>query len=276
MLRLAGHASPPAVLGQRSRQPGFGLVELLIALTLGLLLVLGVVQVFLASKQTFMVQRSAAILQEDARYLLGRLGQELRMLNMYGCLDLARLPASIRASVPAALETPISYATTSGMPTLTLITAVPTSESFTTSTTRRPGDYGARWLIVSNCRDTQDLRISDAADLLVRPGDLVIPLRQVDYRLNAHALQIRNNGVGNYQTLLEGVAGWSVSFGLAATPAQRQVSGAYVDELAANQTERLRSVKLELQLSDRPANPGQGRVLAQHFKQVVALRNRIE
>lgn len=276
MLRLAGHASAPAVLGQRSRQLGFGLVELLIALTLGLLLVLGVVQVFLASKQTFMVQRSAAILQEDARYLLGRLGQELRMLNMYGCLDLARLPASIRASVPAALETPISYSTAGGMPALSLITAVPHSESFTLPATRRPGDYGARWLIVSNCRDTADLRISDAADLLVRPGDLVIPLRQVDYRLNAHALQIRNNGVGNYQTLLEGVAGWSVSFGLAATPAQRQVGGAYVQQLAANQTERLRSVKLELQLSDRPANPGQGRVRAQHFKQVVALRNRIE
>ncbi|WP_022961216.1 PilW family protein [Halopseudomonas pelagia] len=276
MMRWVCHPLHPAPWRLGIRPAGFGLVELLIALALGLVLVLGVVQVFLASKQTFMVQRSAAILQEDARYLLGRLSRELRMLNMYGCLDLARLPASIRATVPAALETPLIYSSDSGLDTLTLITAVPNSESFIVSTTRRPGDYGARWLIVSNCRDTADLRISEAADLVVRPGDLVIPLRQVDYRVNAHALQIRNNGVGNYQTLLDGVASLSLSFGLAATAGQRQVSGAYVNEVAAHQGELIRSVKLELQLSDTPASPEQGRVLAQNFKQVVALRNRIE
>lgn len=259
-----------------SRQPGFGLVELLIALALGLVLVLGVVQVFLASKQTLMVQRSAAILQEDARYLLGRLGQELRMLNMYGCLDLTRLPAPIRAKVPSAWDAPLMYSTAAGSASLRLITAVPNSESFTVATTRRPGDYGARWLIVTNCRDTADLRISDSDDVVVRPGDLVIPLRQVEYRVRSHALQIRNNGVGNYQTLLEGVAELSISFGLAATATQRHVSGTYVQEVAAGQGGRIRSVRLELQLSDTPANPQQGRVLAQNFKQVIALRNRID
>lgn len=275
MTRQAFSLLRAVVRKQHRRQAGFGLVELLIALTLGLVLVLGVVQVFLASKQTFMVQRTAALLQEDARYLLARLSQELRMLNMYGCLDLTRLPASIRATIPVALDTPLVYSEAGGMPALTLITAVPTSESFSVATTRRPGDYGARWLLVSNCRDTEDLRISDSTDLAVRPGDLVIPLRQVDYRVNAHALQIRTNGVGNFQTLLEGVAGLSLSFGLAATGADRHVSGAYVTDVSASQAERIRSIKLALELSDRPANPETGKVLAQQFTQVVALRNRI-
>lgn len=262
--------------GQRVRLSGFGLVELLIALALGLVLVLGVVQVFLASKQSFVVQRAAATLQEDARYLLGRLSQELRMLDAYGCLDLGRLPASIQSTIPAALQTPISYSPGPAQSHVTLITAVPHSDSFHTPTTRRPGDYGARWLIVSNCRDTDDLRISSSEDLAVRPGDIVIPLRQVEYRLNAHALQVRSNGVGNYQTLLEGVSNLSLSFGLAAAAADRQVSGAYVSEVAAAEVQRIRSVKLKLQLSDLPANPEQGNVKAQSFKQVVALRNRID
>lgn len=262
--------------GEYLRSTGFGLVELLIALALGLVLVLGVVQVFIASKQSFLVQRTAATLQEDARYLIGRLSQELRMLDAYGCLDLARLPASIQSTIPAVLQTPISYSPGPAQSHFTLITAVPNSDSFHAPTTRRPGDYGARWLIVSNCRDTEDLRISSSEDLAVRPGDMVIPLRQVEYRLNAHALQVRSNGVGNYQTLLEGVSDLSLSFGLAATATDRQVSGAYVGEVAAAEVQRIRSVKVKLQLSDLPADPEQGTVKAQSFKQVVALRNRID
>ncbi|PCD01356.1 prepilin-type N-terminal cleavage/methylation domain-containing protein [Halopseudomonas pelagia] len=274
-MTFALHSPLKASLMAR-RCAGFGLIELMIALTLGLVLVMGVVQVFIASKQTLVVQRAAATLQEDARYLLGRLSQELRMLNMYGCLDLARLPESIRSAVPPALEAPISYSAGSTAGTLTLITAVPNAEIFTADTTRSASNYGARWLIVTNCRDTDDLRIASADELAVRSGDLVIPLRQVEYRVKNHALQIRNNGAGNFQTLIEGVADLSLGFGLAASADDRQVSGGYMDEIAAAQAQLVRSVKLDLQMSDNPQSPEDGQVRAQNFMQVVAIRNRID
>lgn len=260
----------------RQRSAGFGLIELLIALTLGLILVMGVIQVFIASKQTLVVQRTAAILHEDARYLLGRLAQELRMVNMYGCLDLARLPESVRNTIPEALAAPISYSAADSSNTLELITAIPNNEIFAAHATRSARDYGARWLIVTNCRDTEDLRIAAEDDLAVRPGDLVIPLRQVEYRVKDHTLQIRNNGAGNFQALIEGVADLSLRFGLADTAQDRQVSGGYVEEITVSQAERIRSVKVQLQMSDDPQNREAAQVQSQNFMQVVAIRNRIE
>jgi type IV pilus assembly protein PilW len=255
---------------------GFGLIELLIALTLGLVMVMGVIQVFIASKQSFVLQRAAGDLYEDARYLSGRLGQEIRMVNMFGCLDLARLPADIRTSIPAAFNDPIRYTVGSGVGILTLVTAVPNFERFTARASRSPSDYGARWLIVTNCRDTLDFRISATGPLAVRPGDVVIPIRQMEYRFSKNAIQVRNNGAGNFQTLIDGVADLVISFGLAASPSGREVSGTYVNFLAASDAARIRSVNLQWQLSDNPATPASGNIKAQNFKQVVAIRNRLE
>jgi type IV pilus assembly protein PilW len=260
----------------RSWLRGFGLIELLIALTLGLVLVLGVIQVFIASKQTFVLQRAAGDLYEDARYLSGRLGQEIRMVNMFGCLDLARLPADIRSRIPEAFDDPIHYTVGSGVSILTLITAVPNFERFTASASRNPSDYGARWLIATNCRDTRDFRISATGPLVVRPGDIVIPIRQVEYRFSKNAIQVRSNGAGNFQTLIDGVANLRISFGLAASPAGREVSGAYVKALAAADALRIRSVNLQWQLSDNPSAPASGNIRAQSFKRVVAIRNRMD
>lgn len=264
------------IVAKRPHSGGFGLIELLIALTLGLVLVLGIVQVFVASKQTFVLQRAAANLHEDARYIVSRLSRELRMVNMFGCLDLARLPANIRSDIPAAFSDPITYTANASVSTLKLITAVPNHEQFTASESRSPGDYGAKWLVATNCRDTGDLRISAADAIAVRPGDMVIPLRQMEYRFSKNAIQVRSNGKGSFQTLVDGVAEFTVSFGLAATAADRQVSGAYASALVAADAGRVRSVNLQWQLSDKPSAPATGQVQAQSVKQVVAIRNRID
>ena len=254
---------------------GFGLIELLIALALGLVLVLGVVQVFVGSKQTFVLQRTAAGFNEDARYLASRLSRELRMVGMFGCLDLNRLPAGIRNALPAELAAPVGYTTTAGVSILSLISAVPNHERFTVPVTRRPANYRARWLIATNCRDTHDLRISDGAPIAVRPGDVVIPLRQLEYRFRRHGIQLRSNGAGHFQSLIDNVAQLEVSFGLAATATGREVSGSYVSALAAGDGPRIRSVKLRWQLSDTPSAPSAGKVRVHEFQQAVALRNRI-
>jgi hypothetical protein len=49
-----------------------------------------------------------------------------------------------------------------------------------------------------------------------------------------------------------------------------------VNVLAVSDAARIRSVNLQWQLSDSPATPASGNIKAQNFKQVVAIRNRLE
>jgi type IV pilus assembly protein PilW len=75
----------PHQTGQK-RQKGFSLVELMIALVLGLVLSAGVYQVFTNSTQTYQLSDSLSNLQENLRFAVGRLQYETRMAGHKGCL----------------------------------------------------------------------------------------------------------------------------------------------------------------------------------------------
>ena len=60
------------------KQTGLSLIELMIAMTLGLILMFGVVQIFISSKQTYTVVTSQSQTQENARVLKHFLGRGLR------------------------------------------------------------------------------------------------------------------------------------------------------------------------------------------------------
>lgn len=249
---------------------GFGLIELMVAMTIGVFLVLGVIQMFLAGRQSFIVQQESAALQENARFALSRISRDLRQAGMFGCLDLTRLPAITRNQLPAEFAEPVAFA--DGV--LRLVTPVPVHAQVHMPGTRRAGDYGAQWLLVSDC--LSELHIASAADeLSVQPGDFVIPVRQLEYRLNQHRLQARLNGRGNFEVLIDNVAAFELSFGLAATATEGGVDGAYVTAITAGQYPRVRSVRVALTLSDTPALPGTGKVRAQEYTLVTALRNRL-
>lgn len=248
---------------------GFGLVELLIALALGLILILGVTQIFVGAKQGFVVQQSAAAMQENARFLLGRLARELRMVNLFGCLDLKRLPASVAATVPDAFARPIAYEDA----TLTLLTAVPNSQTFSSPTTRSASDFSARWLVVTDCRTAANLRIG-TDDVPVGPGDILIPIRQLEYSVHDHVIRARLNGTGSREALIDGVVGLDVTFALAEAAEEPHVSGGYVASVDPGDFDRIRSVRLGLQLSDNPADPDTASVRTASYSLVTTLRNR--
>ncbi len=65
---------------------GFTLVEMMLALLWGLVLVLGAAQVFIAAKHTYLSQNASAYLQEDGRFVLSKMLQEIRMAGLAGCL----------------------------------------------------------------------------------------------------------------------------------------------------------------------------------------------
>ncbi|MFN3579563.1 MAG: PilW family protein [Pseudomonas sp.] len=255
-------------------QRGLGLIELMIALVLGLVLVLGVVQIFLASKQSYALQQHQSAIQENARYLLSRISTELRQAGLFGCLDLERLPASVRSQVPDEFATPITYA--DGQ--LRILTALsPVSRTagtgpLSTDSSVSAAEFGARWVLVSDCLN--ELRVGTGSSALsLAPGDTVIPVRQLEYELRDNAIRVRTNGVGSPQVLIDGVAEFSVEFGLAAAPLDANVSDSYVTSVAGQES-RIRSVRLALGLSDNPGDAEQAQVRTQRFAVVTTLRGR--
>lgn len=67
-------------------QKGLTMVELMVALVLSSLLTLGVIQVFIANKTSYRLQEAQARLQENARFALTVISNELRRAGHLGCV----------------------------------------------------------------------------------------------------------------------------------------------------------------------------------------------
>lgn len=74
-----------APLNTKQRMRGFSLVELMVALAIGLGLLLVISYAYLGSKQTFRVQDTLSRMQENARYVFETMTFDLRMAGFTGC-----------------------------------------------------------------------------------------------------------------------------------------------------------------------------------------------
>lgn len=70
----------------RWNQQGLSLIEIMVALTLSLILTLGLVHIFTANSQSFRMAEASARLQESGRMALGILSREIRNADYWGCL----------------------------------------------------------------------------------------------------------------------------------------------------------------------------------------------
>jgi type IV pilus assembly protein PilW len=87
---------------QPIRKPkGFGLVELMVAITIGLILLGGIGYVYLGSRQTFRTQDDFSRIQENVRYALDLVGVDVRMAGYAGCLNLASIDPANPSAGPA-------------------------------------------------------------------------------------------------------------------------------------------------------------------------------
>lgn len=69
-------------------QVGFGLLEVMLALAIGLMVLVAAGQLVVSAHQTWRLQGAALRLQDDARLALLRMAQDIRMAGMFGCLQL--------------------------------------------------------------------------------------------------------------------------------------------------------------------------------------------
>ncbi len=70
---------------ERFRSTGFTLVEMLTALVIGSVLMLGAITIMINSKDTYETQDDMARLQENARFAMNLLIKDIRMAGYFGC-----------------------------------------------------------------------------------------------------------------------------------------------------------------------------------------------
>lgn len=227
---------------------GFGLIEIMVAMTLGLLITLGLTQLFVSSKNTHISQYSAAVMQEDARFILSKMLQDIRAAGMFGCLATVE-DASAAGDFLAASKTPIKWNSTEQR--LTLITAA-----------EAPRGARRSWVVHSDCTSSTIAYSSDKAPGPV-PGQLTFPVREVSYAYRSREQELTLDGEG----VTQNVSAFSVMFGLASTPDDTNVSRY---SASPSIPALIRSVRLSLTLSD-PTRRARDRT----FIVVAALRNRL-
>lgn len=83
---------------------GLSLIELMVALTIGSLLIIGAVTVYVQSRKTFAVNEAVARLQENARYALSMIEPDLRLANHWGLTSDPLLIAGTVGNVPLAVS----------------------------------------------------------------------------------------------------------------------------------------------------------------------------
>ncbi len=72
---------------QRSRQTGFTLVELMVAMVISLILMGGVLQIFASTKTSYRVHDSVSQMQETGRFAIEMLTRDIRMADFWGCAN---------------------------------------------------------------------------------------------------------------------------------------------------------------------------------------------
>lgn len=229
---------------------GFGLIELLLALTLGLVVVMTVVQVSLATRNTYASQHASTLLQDDARFVLSKMIQEIRLAGMFGCLSTASI-----SDAPAEFSRPVGWAGTGSSKVLTLVTSDVGSEG-----------SNPDWTVLSNC--VESARAYAGVSPTPGPGQISFLIRKLTYTFESGQLKLSTPSTPAKAVLVDSVRAFELSFGMAGA-----AGSSVVTRYDSNPDDEslVRSIRILLTLQD----PG-GRVRDQTYSVVAALRNRLE
>src|SRR5207237_9621521 len=99
-----------ATRSRRARTRGMGLIEVMVAMAIGLVLMLGATQVYVNSRGAYETSETVARLEETARYAMSVIEPDVRMANYWGLLKGASWIAG-QASQTAAAATALAGAT---------------------------------------------------------------------------------------------------------------------------------------------------------------------
>lgn len=84
----------------RPRQQGFSLVELMVAITIGFVVIAAVGYVYLSARQSFRTTDNMSRMQENARFAIETLARDVRVAGYIGCGNLQTMSVSTIAKPP--------------------------------------------------------------------------------------------------------------------------------------------------------------------------------
>ncbi|PVZ29723.1 PilW family protein [Pseudomonas sp. CC120222-01a] len=172
-------------------QGGFGLLEVTLALAIGLIVLAAASQLFVSVHQTWRLQDAGLRLQDDARLALLRLAQDIRMAGMFGCLRLAsedfKDPIARQAFAQPIQLNPSR---------LDLIVA------------ELPGYPGAPdWTVLTDCKEKAKVGDGHATS---SDYPFAYPISQHSYRFSDNTLSFKRNNKSKFQPLVDHVREWRV------------------------------------------------------------------
>jgi len=271
-----------AVTGQR----GLSLVELLIALAISLLLMAGVVEIVLGSKQTYQSSLALAELQESGRFALDILSQDLRSAGFAGGCPSGLVNASGLATAPFALEKAGIEGFGSGMsaPAWVPSTRLANTDALLLRYVGEPAltarsitgnqlllvsagaSAGAHYLLsdlqscllMRNAGSTNVLVADRALDHFLVAATRAYPYRYVIYSVRkgedgTPGLFIADNSGGTASELIGGVAGLSLRYGIS-EGGEAIASYKAAREMAATDWAKVRAVRVSLLLQSVTRN----------------------
>lgn len=204
---------------QRSKQQGLSIVELLVAVVIGMLLLTGVIQVFFASKQTYASNEAASRLQENGRFALEFIAQSARHA---GYVE----PANTTAGKPAPVAIP--GATTCNTP------QVCSSDGAGNASDTIGFVFQPRLLEGNVRRDCLGSVVGDASntDLIINQFVLIPAANAADHpALGCRSWNINDNAWVTGATpapLIEGIDALQIQYGLSANSSDLNSANQYV------------------------------------------------
>lgn len=229
-----------------SSQAGFSLVEVMVSLTVGLILTAGVIQIVVSSQVTEGLNRAMAEAQENGRYIMGRLRNDLITTGRYDPLD---------PNLDTGVDVVEEAAFLQNRPVI-LAGDFTNRESLGSS----QGASGADDTLViakQGLRDCRGYKLGYATDVeffVVNEyfvEDSTLKCRGFDGRvLRGQQVASGNNGDAAF-TLLDNVLSFQVVYGVSATSGSGDITGqpvSYVtaDQLAAQRTAGANVVSLRI------------------------------
>src|SRR5690606_38678649 len=96
-----------------ARMRGLSLIELMIALVIGTVLMIGIIQVFSSSRAAYQLSEGVARAQENGRFALDYLQRDIRMAGHFGCVNdqamMRQNPATLKTTFSAAIHPSLDF-----------------------------------------------------------------------------------------------------------------------------------------------------------------------
>lgn len=149
---------------------GMTLIELLVALTIGLFIVGGLVVLLTSSKTNYEVQSYSARLQENARFAMQFLGYDLRLSGYTGCADLSAL-TSVQGQTPTSYGDSVQYTYANPNAALTLTSDANIGDT-TIDVSDASGLVVGQAIAIADCGSTVEVDITAKSGntLTIDPG----------------------------------------------------------------------------------------------------------